>query len=115
MAHNTDALGKLLYHHLCEDVGVDVGPDGVLMLRPYFRFPAGDSYPCHIYNGTRRLLLEHIISETDLHWDGVFWFHITPEGLPEVLWHNLRSSPWLFLKINLYSRGRFWQGYQFGW
>ncbi len=110
-----DALRKLLCERLCEDVGVDQRPDGALMLRTRFEFPDGDRYPIHLaevgsggfrlsdrghtlmhlsyehdvdafLDGTRGMLLERIMGETGLQWDGgAFCLESSPERLPEAI------------------------------
>ncbi len=115
MALDTDALHKLLCARLCEDVVVEQRPDGALMLRTHFAFPDGDRYPIHLsesvsgglrlsdrghtlmhisyehdvdsfMDGTRGMLLERIMSESGLQWDGgAFRFDTAPERLPEAV------------------------------
>ena len=99
MTINPDALRNLLCERLCEDVRVDARSDGALMLRTHFEFPDGDRYPIHLseaasgglrlsdrghtlmhisyehdvdsfMDGTRGMLLERIMGETGLNWDG---------------------------------------------
>ena len=116
MTINPDAR-NLLCERLCEDVSVDARPDGALMLRTHFEFPDGDRYPIHLseaasgglrlsdrghtlmhisyehdvdsfMDGTRGMLLERIMGETGLSWDGdggAFCLDTPPERLPEVL------------------------------
>lgn len=115
MTIDHDALRNLLCQRLCEDVQLAQRPDGALVLRTHFRFPDGDSYPIHIIeaesgglrlsdrghtlmhisyehdidsflDGTRGMLLERIMAENSLQWDGgAFSFDTTPERLPEAL------------------------------
>ena len=117
MTINPDALRNLLCERLCEDVSVDARPDGALMLRTHFEFPDGDRYPIHLseaasgglrlsdrghtlmhisyehdvdsfMDGTRGMLLERIMGETGLSWDGdggSFCLDTPPERLPEAL------------------------------
>ena len=107
-----EALRKLLCERLCEDVGVEERPDGALMLRTRFEFPDGDRYPIHLaeagpgglrlsdrghtlmhisyehdvdtlLDGTRGMLLEPIMGESGLRWDGgAFCLDTPPERLP---------------------------------
>ena len=117
MTINPDALRNLLCERLCEDVRVDARPDGALMLRTHFEFPDGDRYPIHLseaasgglrlsdrghtlmrisyehdvdsfMDGTRGMLLERIMGETGLSWDGeagAFCLDTAPERLPEAI------------------------------
>ena len=117
MALDTDALRTLLCARLCGDVRIDERPDGVLLLRTPFAFPDGDRYPIHLskslgggfrlsdrgytlmrisydhevdafLDGTRRMLLERIMAETGLVWDGdrgAFCLDTLPEHLPEAV------------------------------
>ena len=117
MTINPDALRNLLCERLCEDVRVDARPDGALMLRTHFEFPDGDRYPIHLteaasgglrlsdrghtlmhisyehdvdsfMDGTRGMLLERIMGETGLSWDGnggAFCLDTPPERLPEAI------------------------------
>lgn len=117
MAINPDALQNLLCERLCADVRVDARPDGALMLRTHFEFPDGDRYPIHLseagsgglrlsdrghtlmhisyehdidsfLDGTRGMLLERIMGETGLNWDGdsgAFCLDTPSERLPEAL------------------------------
>lgn len=94
-----DALQKLLCERLCRDVRVERRPDGALMLRAPFRYPDGDEYPVRLaeaepagwrlsdrghtlmrlsyehdvdkfMDGARGALLERIVAESGLHWQG---------------------------------------------
>ena len=115
MISNIDALRKLLCERLCQDIGVEQRPDGELMLRTHFEFPDGDGYPIYLsepasgglrlsdrghtlmhisyehdidsfMDGTRGMLMERIMSESELQWDnGAFCFDTTPEQLPVAL------------------------------
>ena len=115
MTLDVDALAKLLCERLCEDVKLQRRPDGALMLRTHFRFPDGDGYPIHLslaasgglrlsdrghtlmhvsyehdvdsfLDGTRGLLLERVMGESGLQWDGgAFCLDTTPEQLPEAV------------------------------
>ena len=117
MTLNTDALRKLLCERLCADVGVERRPDGALMLRTHFEFPDGDRYPIHLseaptgglrlsdrghtlmhisyehdidafMDGTRGMLMERIMGESGLQWDGgAFCLDTSPERLPEAIFN----------------------------
>ena len=110
-----DALRKLLCERLCEDVRVEPRPDGALMVRTRFRFPDGDHFPIHLseapaggfrlsdrghtlmhvsyehdvdsfLDGTRGMLLERIMGESGLCWDGgAFCLDTAAERLPEAI------------------------------
>lgn len=113
------AIRKLLCERLCEDVLVEPRPDGALMVRTHFTFPDGDGYPIHLSeapagglrlsdrghtlmhlsyehdvdaftDGTRGMLLERIMAESGVEWDGdggAFRLDTHPEGLPEAVFH----------------------------
>ena len=115
MTINTHTLRSLLCERLCEDVQVEERPDGALMLRTHFQFPDGDGYPIHLseaasgglrlsdrghtlmhisyehdidsfMDGTRGMLLERIMGESGLRWDGgAFCFDTSPNRLPEAV------------------------------
>ena len=117
MTLDTDALRTLLCERLCEEVRVDQRPDGALMLRTHFAFPDGDRLPIHVseaasgglrlsdrghtlmhisyehdvdsfLDGTRGMILERIMDETGLCWDGdrgVLCVDTAPERLPETI------------------------------
>ena len=115
MTINTHTLRNLLCERLCEDVQVEERPDGALMLRTHFQFPDGDGYPIHLseaasgglrlsdrghtlmhisyehdidsfMDGTRGMLLERIMGESGLRWDGsAFCFDTSPNRLPEAV------------------------------
>lgn len=115
MTINPDAIRDLLCQRLCEDVRVERRPDGALMLRTHLRFPDGDGYQIHLseaasgglrlsdrghtlmhvsyehdvdafMDGTRGVLLERILSESGLQWDGgAFCFDTPAERLPEAV------------------------------
>ena len=117
MTLDTDALRTLLCERLCEEVRVDQRPDGALMLRTHFAFPDGDRLPIHVseaasgglrlsdrghtlmhisyehdvdsfLDGTRGMILERIMGETGLCWDGdrgVLCVDTAPERLPETI------------------------------
>ena len=112
-----DALRTLLCERLCEEVRVEERPDGALMLRTHFAFPDGDRFPIHVsesasgglrlsdrghtlmhisyehdvdsfLDGTRGMILERIMGETGLRWDGdrgVLCLDTAPERLPEAV------------------------------
>ena len=110
-----DALNTLLCERLCEEVVVEPRPDGALMVRTRFEFPDGDRYPIHLsegtsggirlsdrghtlmhisyehdvdsfLDGTRGLLIERIMGESGLQWDGgAFCLDTTPELLPDAI------------------------------
>ncbi len=117
MTIDTDALKSLLCERLCEEVRVEPRPDGALLLRTHFAFPDGDRYPIHLsealsggvrlsdrghtlmhisydhdvdafMDGTRGMLLERIMGETGLRWDGdggALCIDSAPDRLPETL------------------------------
>ena len=102
---------------LCEDVRVERRPDGILMLHTHFTFPNEDRHPIHLsesasgglrlsdcghtlmhissdhdinsfMDGTRGMLLERIMSETGLCWNGsrgTLCLDTAPERLPEAV------------------------------
>ena len=114
---DSGALQALLCERLCEDVRVEPRPDDELMVRTRFRFPDGDRFPIHLseapaggfrlsdrghtlmhvsyehdvdsfLDGTRGMLLERIMGESGLQWDGgggAFCFDTAPERLPEAI------------------------------
>lgn len=115
MALDPDALRRLLCDRMCEDVRVDQRPNGDFVVRTHFAFPDGDGYPFHLTQapagglrltdrghtlmhisyehdldaflaGTRGMLLERIISESDVHHDnGVFSVDAPADQLPEAI------------------------------
>ncbi len=117
MSLDADALRDFLCQRLCEDVRVEQRPDGALMLHTHFAFPDGDHYPIHLseaaagglqlsdrghtlmhvsyehdvdsfLDGTRGMLLERIMRESGLRWDGnhgALCFDVAPECLPEAI------------------------------
>ena len=117
MTLNPDALRNLLCERLCEDVRVEPRPDGALMLRTHFEFPDGDRYPIHLseaaagglrlsdrghtlmhisyehdidafMDGTRGMLMERIMGESGLQWEGgAFCLDTSPERLPEAIFN----------------------------
>ena len=110
-----DMLRTLLCERLCEDVGVEERPDGALMLHTRFEFPDGDRFQIHLgdakagglrlsdkghtlmhisyehdvdafLDGTRGMLLERIMGETGLQWDGgALCLDTSPERLPQAI------------------------------
>ena len=115
MTVNLDALQSLLCERLCEEVRIEQRPDGALMLQTHFEFPDGDRFPIHLseavsggfrlsdrghtlmhisyehdtdsfMDGTRGMLLERIMGESGLQWDGgAFCLDTAPERLPETV------------------------------
>lgn len=110
-----DTLRSLLCERLCRDITIDERPDGNLMVRTHFEFPDGDHYAIHLsespygglrlsdrghtlmqisyehdvdsfLDGTRGMLLERIMTESSLQWDGGALCLDTPlERLPEAV------------------------------
>ena len=99
MSLDAATLQELLRRRLCEDVRVERRPDGELMLDTHFRFPDGDSFAIYLaesgfgglqlsdsgdtlmrisyedevdsyFAGTKGELLERVISESGVEWDG---------------------------------------------
>lgn len=117
MALDPNALGELLCKRLCEEVKVEVRPDGALMVKTHFEFPDGDSFPLHLseaasgglrlsdqghtlmhisyehdidsfMDGTRGALLEQVMDEAGLDWDGgAFCLNTAHEQLPEAIFN----------------------------
>ena len=117
MTLDTNALRTLLCERLCEEVRVEARPDGALMVRTHFAFPDGDRYPFHLseaasgglrlsdrghtlmhisydhdvdafMDGTRGMILERIMGETGLRWDGdrgALCLDTPAERLPEAV------------------------------
>ena len=115
MMPDIDVLGTILCEHLCRDVTIDRRPDGELMVRTHFAFPDGDRYPIYLseppygglrlsdrghtlmhisyehdvdsfLDGTRGMLLERIMAESELEWNGgAFCLDTTLEQLPEAV------------------------------
>jgi len=115
MTLDTSALRKLLCERLCEDVRLTERPDGALMLSTHFEFPDGDRFPIHVselmpgglrlsdqghtlmhisydhdvdsfLEGFRGQLLDRIMAETCLAWDGGAFCLDTPiERLSEAV------------------------------
>ena len=115
MKLDVHSLQRLLCDRLCVDVGVEERPDDTVMLRTHFRFPDGDGYPIHLsatpsgalrlsdrghtlmhisyehdvdsfVEGPRGLLLERIMAESGLQWDGgAFCFDTSPEQLSQAM------------------------------
>ena len=115
MKLDVHSLQRLLGDRLCAEVGVERRPDDTLMLRTHFRFPDGDGYPIYLsatpsgavrlsdrghtlmhisyehdvdsfMEGSRGLLLERIMDESGLQWDGgAFCIDTSPEQLPQAM------------------------------
>ena len=117
MSLDADALGRLLCDRLPAEVRIDQRPDGALMLRTPFEFPDGDRFPIQVsesasgslrlsdrghtlmhvscehgvdslLDGTRGRILERIMGETGLCWDGdrgVLCLDTAPEHLPAAI------------------------------
>ena len=115
MKLDVHSLQRLLCDRLCAEVGVEKRPDDTLMLRTHFRFPDGDGYPIYLsatpsgavrlsdrghtlmhisyehdvdsfMEGSRGLLLERIMDESGLQWDGgAFCIDTSPEQLPQAM------------------------------
>lgn len=111
------SLGKFLCERLCEEVRIEQRPDGAWMVGTHFQFPDGDRYPIHIsdiasggvrlsdhghtlmhisydhdidlfMDGTRGMLLERIMSESDLQWEGgALCLDTAIERLPEAIFN----------------------------
>lgn len=109
------SLQTLLSESLSEDIRVEQRPDGALMLRTHFEFPDGDRFPIYLSalptdrlrlsdrghtlmhisyehdidsftEGTRGMLLERIMDESGLQWDGgALCFDVTPDRLAEAV------------------------------
>ena len=112
---DVNELQDALRERLCEAVRVDERPDGALMIRTPFTFPDGDRYPIHISEapsgglclsdrghtlmrisfeheidsflvGARGKLLERIMGESGLRWDGgAVCLDTCEEHLPEAI------------------------------
>lgn len=115
MTFDTVALEKLLCERLCHDVKVIERFDGALMVSTHFRFPDGDNFPIHLaasssgglmlsdrghtlmhmsyehdvdafLEGTRGMLLERIMTDAGLQWDGgALSLDTSPEKLSEAV------------------------------
>lgn len=115
MEIDIDALQKRLCDRMCEDVQLSRRPDGELMVHTHFEFPDGDRFPIHVsktgiggvrlsdyghtlmhisyehdidnfLEGTRGQLLERIVSEAGINWNGgEFFYDSSVEGLPEAI------------------------------
>ena len=113
MTIDLNALQELLCERLCQQVRVERRPDEVVMLRAGFTFPDGDGYPIYLsespgggirlsdrghtlmrisyehdidsyMDGTRGMLMERIMAETGIHWDGgAFCLDTASERLSE--------------------------------
>ena len=113
-----DNLSDFLCKRLCEEVRIEQRPsDGSWMIRTNFQFPDGDHYPIHVspvppggirlsdrghtlmhisyehdidsfMDGTRGMLLEQIMSESELQWEGgSFYMETAIEKLPEAIFN----------------------------
>ena len=115
MALDVGALRKLLRERLCEDIGLTERRDGALLLRTHFELPDGDRFPIHVaelapgglrlsdhghtlmhisydqdvdsfLEGFRGQLIERIMAETGLAWEGGAFCLDTPtDRLPEAI------------------------------
>lgn len=115
MTLDIEALEKLLCERLCKEVAVERRPDNALMIRTQFEFPDGDRYPIHLseikpgglrlsdrghtlmhmsyehdvdsfLDGPRGMLLERIMGESGLQWDGgAFCLDTSPEGISDAI------------------------------
>ncbi len=115
MIADHDALQRLLCERLCEDIRIERRPDGALTLQTRFQFPDGDRFPIHLaeasaggfrlsdrghtlmhisyehdvdsfLEGARGMLLERIMAESELQWDGgAFCLDASPERLSEAI------------------------------
>ena len=115
MTIDVDALETLLCERLCDEVRLVARPDGALMVRTPFRFPDGDGYLIHVsealsggvrlsdrghtlmhasyehdvdsfMEGSRGMLLERIMGENGLQWDGgAFCLDTTPDELADAV------------------------------
>lgn len=115
MTLDANTLQKLLCQQLCEDVRVHQCADGELMLDSQFRFPDGDTFPIQMsgcrdgnvrlsdegdtfmrisyehdvdsfFKGTRGVLLDHILSEGGVEWEGgALTVRTSQEGLAEAI------------------------------
>ena len=115
MTLDPNTIQTMLCERLCQDVTVVKRFDGALMVRTHFQFPDGDRYPIHLsaldsgafrlsdrghtlmhisydhdvdsfMDGTRGMLMERIMAESGLQWDGgAFCFDTSPEKLSEAV------------------------------
>lgn len=115
MTLNVEALEKLLCERLCQEVSVERRPDNALMIRTQFEFPDGDRYPIHLsetksgslrlsdrghtlmhlsyehdvdsfLDGPRGMLLERIMGESGLQWDGgAICLDTSSEGIADAI------------------------------
>ena len=112
---NIESLEKLLCERMCKEVTVERRPDNALMIRTQFKFPDGDRYPIHLsetksgdlrlsdrghtlmhisyehdvdsfLDGPRGMLLERIMSESGLQWDGgAFYLNTSPDRISDAI------------------------------
>lgn len=117
MTLDYDSLTEFLCERLCEEVRIEQRPDGSWMVGTHFQFPDGDHYPIHIsdvtpggvrlsdhghtlmhisydhdidlfMDGTRGMLLERIMNESDLKWSGeALCLDSSIEKLPEAIFN----------------------------
>ncbi len=115
MALDQDALQRRLCERLCSEVRLTKRPDGALLLRTHFEFPDGDRFPIHVsetgiggvrlsdlghtlmhisydhdvdafLEGARRHMLECIVGEAGINWDGgMFQLDTSIDRLPEAV------------------------------
>lgn len=128
-------LQQCLREHLCNEVRVVCRPDGKLMLRTGFEFPDGDRFPIHLSEtatsgvrlsdlghtlmhlshdhdidsfllGTRRQILETIISESGISLDdGVFYIDSSLETIPDAIFRFGQALTRVY-DLSLLSRSR---------
>ena len=133
MTLKPETLQKLLCERLCQEVRVQQRPDGDIMLRTNFEFPDGDRFPIHItetsgggirlsdrghtlmhlsyehdidsfMDGTRGALLERIINESGIQWDGGTFYLDTPaEQLPATIFQFGQALTRIY-DLNLLTR-----------
>lgn len=115
MPLDSTRLQQLLCENLCKEVRIVRRPDGKLMLRTGFQFPDGDRFPIHVsetasngirlsdlghtlmrvsydhdvdsfLQGARGRLLESIVNESGIGWDGgVLYVECSLESLPNAI------------------------------
>lgn len=126
-------LQQLLRQRLCEAVRIETRPDGRLMVNTPFRFPDGDTFPICLskaeagglqlsdcghtlmqisyehdvdsfLDGTRGMLLEQILAESGLGWEGgAFVLEAPPMELPEAIFRLGQAMTRVF-DLTLLSR-----------
>ncbi len=127
------SLQKFLSERLCQDVRLVERQDGAVMIRTYFEFPDGDRYAINIteqsagtfrlsdlghtlmeisykldinslYEGTRRAILERIMEENSIQWEGRdFFLDTSLVELPEALFRFIQALTRIY-DITLLSR-----------